>query len=220
MTSPVLTEGRHTGGFILAELPGTLSRETGLITNGGTVEAHWQAGTVMGATGEYAVGTPAANPGNTGNGTVGSTSLGTVPRSGLFRLVATAATTFNVIDPDGNVLGTATAGTAFTSQVVNLTITAGGTAFVAGDAFDLPINFSPSGLLGTWTGASGEVGGLLYEEMYIDPGATLECTMITRDAEVIAAHLVFDAAVTGASDSTALQNAAIAGLAKRGIRAR
>lgn len=50
---------------------------------------------------------------------------------------ATSATSFTVVGSVSGALGTATVGTPFTSSVVNFTITAGGTAFVAGDLFRL-----------------------------------------------------------------------------------
>lgn len=50
---------------------------------------------------------------------------------------ATSATSFDVVGTVSGALGTATVGTPFTSSVLDFTITAGGTAFVAGDAFSL-----------------------------------------------------------------------------------
>ena len=40
---PILTEGRHTGEFLMSEQPGTQSRETGVITGG-----KFPSGTVLG----------------------------------------------------------------------------------------------------------------------------------------------------------------------------
>jgi len=75
---------------------------------------------------------------NTGNGTVGSTGVGASVKYGTYTLTATSATVFSVTDPEGTVLGNATAGTAFsTGNEVLFTITAGATAFVAGDSFSL-----------------------------------------------------------------------------------
>lgn len=74
---------------------------------------------------------------NTGNGTVGSTSLGSTETFGVFKLTATGATTFTVTDPEGNALPNATVGTPYANAEINFTITAGATAFVAGDSFTL-----------------------------------------------------------------------------------
>jgi hypothetical protein len=74
---------------------------------------------------------------NTGNGTVGTTSLGTTETFGAFLLKATSATVFSVTDPEGNALPNATVGTPYVNAEINFTITAGGTAFVANDSFTL-----------------------------------------------------------------------------------
>jgi hypothetical protein len=94
-------------------------------------------GTVLGQQTTAAIEVAAGT--NTGNGTVGSTSLGASPEFGVYTLKATSATVFAVTDPEGNALGNATVGTAFTSSEVNFTITAGGTAFVANDSFTLTV---------------------------------------------------------------------------------
>ncbi|WP_338523360.1 head decoration protein [Pseudomonas batumici] len=81
----------------------------------------------------------AAAQGNTGNGTLGSISVGAAVEVGIYTITATSATVFSVIDPEGVVLGNATAGTPFTSAEINLTLTAGATAFVVGDAFTISV---------------------------------------------------------------------------------
>lgn len=81
----------------------------------------------------------AAGASNTGNGTLGGISVGPAVEVGVYTLTATASTTFAVVDPEGNTVGTATAGTAFTSNEINLTITAGQTAFAVGDTFTISV---------------------------------------------------------------------------------
>jgi hypothetical protein len=81
-----------------------------------------------------------AKAGNTGNGTIGSLSVGASPDIGTYSAIATSATVFAVNDPEGNALGNATAGTPFTSAEINFTITAGGTAFAVGDAFNITVS--------------------------------------------------------------------------------
>jgi hypothetical protein len=100
-------------------------------------------GTVIGRQSNY--GFIAAHGTNTGNGTIGaitpgagaSVPPGLAPEIGVYTLVATSATTFTVTDPEGVVLGNATAGTPYVSNEINFTLTAGGTAFVAGDSFTI-----------------------------------------------------------------------------------
>lgn len=107
-----------------------------IIVGAGTLKR----GTVLG----QKTGNPieaAAATGNTGNGTIGSLSVGASPDVGTYTAVATSATVFSVTDPEGNVLGNATAGTAFsTGGEIGFTITAGATAFVAGDAFNITVS--------------------------------------------------------------------------------
>ncbi len=87
--------------------------------------------------------TATAKTGNTGNGTVGSISLAPGGAFGNYTLAAISATEFTVTAPNGDSLGTATVGTAF-NDIVAFTITAGTTAFVAGDSFTLSA-LQPSG---------------------------------------------------------------------------
>lgn len=71
----------------------------------------------------------------TGNGTIGSISAGASIRPQDITVTFTSATKFNVVGSLDGFVGIGTVGTAFSSSVVNLTVTAGATAFVAGDEF-------------------------------------------------------------------------------------
>lgn len=97
-----------------------------------------QRGTVLGQQNVNPI-QGAATAGNTGNGTIGSLSVGASPNVGTYTATATSATVFAVVDPEGNALGNATVGTPFTSGEINFTLTAGGTAFVAGDSFSITV---------------------------------------------------------------------------------
>lgn len=94
------------------------------------------AGAVLG----IVAGTPtaAAAAGNTGNGTIGSLSVGAGAKAGAWRLVciepAANAGTFAVEDPDGIIVGRANVASAFTGPI-GFTIADGATDFVAGDSF-------------------------------------------------------------------------------------
>jgi hypothetical protein len=80
-----------------------------------------------------------ANDENTGTGTVGSLVGKAGGVSEVITLRAIDATHFDVIGSRSGLLGDATVGTPYTSAAINLTITAGGTAFVAGDEFTIKI---------------------------------------------------------------------------------
>ncbi len=83
-----------------------------------------------------AIAEPSAS--NTGNGTIGGVSANGA-LAGAYVLTATAATTFSVTDPEGNALPPATVGTAYSQSGIGFTLTAGATAFVAGDTFTIEI---------------------------------------------------------------------------------
>jgi hypothetical protein len=86
--------------------------------------------------------TAAKTGGNTGNGTftVAPTIGATNPAQfygGVYAVVFTGATTFNVYDPNGVELQPGVTGTPYVDNKIQFTITAGGTAFVAGDGFNI-----------------------------------------------------------------------------------
>lgn len=218
MVSPIINENFYTGGFLVSEAPGGLSRDGGSISNSGTADLAQQAGLVL----SHAPGAPsAAIPGvaNHGNGTVGTISAGPAVQGGVYTLTATAATTFDVIDPDGVNLGTATAGTAFTSAELNLTVTAGGTAFQAGDTFE--INVPLTGAYQSYTGAANlPAVAVLYSLCWVPASGSKKVAVVARNAEVNKAELQWDPTIVNSGNVAALQTAALAQLATHDIIAR
>jgi Bacteriophage lambda head decoration protein D len=96
-----------------------------------------QRGTVLGQQTNFSL---TVTPGtNTGNGTFGSLAATTAAKLGGYKLLATSATVFTVTDPEGTALPNATVGTAYSQGGVGFTITASGTAFVAGDSFTVNV---------------------------------------------------------------------------------
>lgn len=91
--------------------------------------------------------TAAAGGTNTGNGTAGTLSTSAGAQEGVYTATFTTATAFGVTGPSGASIGTGTAGTQFTAGGVSLKITAGGTAFVAGDAFTFTVGANRLGEL-------------------------------------------------------------------------
>jgi hypothetical protein len=82
----------------------------------------------------------AARAGNTGNFTnaFATPKVAAGAKLGVYAITFTAATKFRVEDPDGIELGEGTLGVAFTN-VLKLTLTAGGTPAVVGDAADVTV---------------------------------------------------------------------------------
>lgn len=72
---------------------------------------------------------------NTGNGTISAVTAVSPALNGVYNVVFTAATKFNVFDPNGVELSPGTTGVAYSNEGIGFTITAGGTAFVASDTF-------------------------------------------------------------------------------------
>lgn len=111
-----------------------LVTKTVLIASGNT----YTRGTVLGRASLKSLVASAAT--GTGNGSITGLTVGSGAEVGVYQLKATAADKFAITDPTGDAVGVATVGTPFTSNQLNLTITAGATAFVAGDAFNVTVS--------------------------------------------------------------------------------
>jgi hypothetical protein len=130
-TVPPLYEQWHDGGFIVSEANGHRSRDKIVLTGSKLA----LAGTVLGAISIGVAAVAAALGANTGNGTFGTITPVAVPTQiGVYQVAFTAATAFTVTAPNG-ATATGTTGVAFSAMGVGFTISAGGTAFVAGDTF-------------------------------------------------------------------------------------
>lgn len=82
---------------------------------------------------------------NTGNGTIGGLAVEDGAKVGDYEVVFTAATAFDVTDPDGLIMASGSTGTEFSAAGVTFTITAGGTAFEADDAFTVTVSATEAG---------------------------------------------------------------------------
>lgn len=214
------TEGRHPGEFLMSEGNGWLSRGKAIIKAGSGVIV---PGTVLGfvSTGSAAAGIKAG--GNTGNGVVtmdATTPLQSGVKAGAYTVRFTAATAYVVEDPNGDVIGNGVLGTPFNDDI-KFNIAAGGTAFVAGDGFDITVSLtsrkaapSPDAVTTGIEGAEIAKAIALYgcDATSVD----VEITVMERDVEVNRSKLVWDASV----NTDAKKNAKLAVLADRGIIAR
>ena len=112
----------------------------GTVASGATVNSvtPLPRGTVMGQK-TANTATAAAKAGNTGNGTLSAVTVGNLSiLPGIYTVIWTAATTFNVFNSLGQQIGQGVNGTATTVGTnggLTFTATAGGTAWVAGDEF-------------------------------------------------------------------------------------
>lgn len=107
--------------------------KTGTITGGAALKR----GSLLGQVSIGAVG--AATITGTGNGTITLASPGAKAKVGTYTVRMKSATTFDVINPNGVQLAEGFALGAYVDAEIAFTITAGGTAFVAGDTIAIPI---------------------------------------------------------------------------------
>lgn len=213
-----LSEGKHTGEFILSEANGDRSRENIIVLSGENLKAgHVVARRLISPT----VGAAVALGTNTGNGTVTGVSAGNAAQRGTYRVVftepATNLGTFSVIDPAGRVIGDGVVGTGFTGEI-NFTINDGATDFVAGDAFTFAVTggtykyreYNPANTDGT---QNPDGLGVLYDNV---DAATVAAdkpgVAFVRQCEVRSADLTW---FTGAT--TTQKETATDALAKNGV---
>jgi hypothetical protein len=125
-----LTEGTYSFEFLVGDRTSLQTDSIVLAAGQNLAPGALLAKTFVGtATGANAAG-------NTGNPTIGVIAVGAKAEAGEYLCRFTGATTFGVYSPSGAFLGNGTTGAAFvSSDRLSFTITAGGTAAVAGDTF-------------------------------------------------------------------------------------
>jgi hypothetical protein len=183
------TEAARNTEVLLSEAPGSLSRETITVISGAGALA---AGTVLGKITKGAA-TAALVAGGTGNGTFSEVTVGNNSLVGAYRLIATAATKFNLENPLGVFLGVVTLGTQSTLGGLTFTFTAGGTAHVATDQATITVAagsgkylaFDADNLDGT------EVADAVLLYSTDATSADVNAVVITRAAELKLAKVVW-----------------------------
>jgi hypothetical protein len=102
------------------------------------------------------IGTPVASNSSfvgVGNGTIASvTATSAFVQPQLIDVVFNTPTGFTVQGSISGIIGTGTTGTAFTSTIVNFTITAGSTPFSGDDYFEFNLGYAPTSQTGTGNG--------------------------------------------------------------------
>ena len=130
---------KHIKPFVLSEAPNSGSRDNATITQTGVELVSGQ----LLALSDTGSGTYAMVAGSTGNPTCGTITVTGPALPGVYRAIFETATKFEIEAPNGVTLGVGTVGTAFNAGGLAFTITAGGTAAVAGDSFTITV--VPSG---------------------------------------------------------------------------
>lgn len=206
MTSPVFTENRHSGGYVVSEANGERSRsqETMLATS--PANTFTQAGTVLGKTLEGTSATYAATGGNTGNFTCSAVALSQGVLQGVYKVEFIAPTVFNVIDPNGALVAEGHTGVAFAAGGLGFTITAGGAAAIAGDSATITLAANANlGLVAalSLTAADGTQipVGILFNTIDASQGNT-KVTTTARAAEVNGSELIYPAGASATQIAT------------------
>jgi len=184
-----------------------------LIANGGTMTIGDVFTVVV-----TAAGTPVLV--GTGSGTVSAVSLGKLAKIGTYkvRLTATSATAlFEVIDPDGQVVGTGNVATAFTSDHVNFALANGGT-MTLGDYFNIIVAGYTAPTAALWDPLSvtglGDAWGVLLAATDATSAAQ-DAVAITRLAEVAIDKLAWKSTVTAAQKAEAYRQLAASNIVAR-----
>ena len=208
MTVTVFSEALHPGAFIVSESDqGFRSRDIVTIPASQTI----LAGQILGRIGvpSLEISSAAAAAGNTGNGTLALDGTAPVSASaidGVYVVEYLTATTFHVIDPNGKVVDHGVNGATFNNQV-KFVITAGGTAFAAGDRFNITVgvvdlgdeNFVPLNL--SATDGSQNAAAIAIYPVVTGSGQTAKISAVRRQAEVRQSDLTFPSGATAAQIS-------------------
>ncbi|MGO9683904.1 MAG: head decoration protein [Beijerinckiaceae bacterium] len=171
------------------------------ITAGSTAFVAGDSFTVVVPPGAYT-----ANSGNTGNGTCGAITAKAGVQAGTYYGEFTAATKYNLFDPYGKLVGEGATGTAFNNQL-GFTITAGGTAFVAGDGFTIGVaagsgNVTPLNL--SAVDGSAVAMGVVIKAQTVPSNATAVVLVVERMAVLLSDGLIWPAGISGAQQTNAL----------------
>ncbi len=205
-----LVETNHAGGFLVSEGNGSISREAITVLSGQNL----QAGAVLGKVATASTGTPTADAGNTGDGTIGAVTVGAKGKVGTYKVTciepAVDGGTFTVEDPDGKEIGVAKVGSAFSKGGLGFTIADGAADFAAGDSFDIVVaegsgkykELDPAA-----TDGSDVAAGILYDALDAS-SADAAGVGIVRNAEVNAAELVWKTGMTAGEIATATEGLA------------
>lgn len=157
-------------------------------------------GEVVKQTSKFSVAAAVAGT-NTGNGTVGTPTVSDNASVGSYSVVFTAATVFSVFTPSGERLADGATAVAYTGQI-GFTITAGGTAFIAGDSFTFAVTKNASSTVSSFTTGS-EPYSVMYDAVDASSGAVIG--LAYRDAYIKASEVDFgtgtDAEVRDALDN-------------------
>ncbi len=174
----------------------------------------YAVGTTLGRVITSGTATAAADAGNTGTGTFGTITVTAPAKTGKYRVVITTvaanAGTFQVVDPDGVVIGTGTVAVAYSKGGLAFTIS-DATDFVIGDGFTVTVagTYKYKIAVETATDGSKDVVALVLEDKTVPITTDTKLAVMVRGpATVSKTALVLDATYDDAT-KTAVVYAAL-----------
>ena len=180
MSANDLYESPKIVAFVLSEGDGFISRENAVVTQTGTA---LKSGTIL-AQVDTGTAAFAMDSGATGNPTAGTITVGAAALPGVYVVEFTAATKYDVEDPNGVRVGSGTLGSAFSKGGLGFTLTAGGTAAVAGDTAKITVATGTGKYVAyTASAAAGPAAAILYEGLPAKTGDS-NAVVFTNDCEV------------------------------------
>lgn len=207
-----ITEPQHDAAFIVSLAAGNRSLKKATLLAGSGSDRVLTAGQVLSKQFSGTAASAVAGPGgsNTGDGTMGSVTVGAAAKEGVYRVVfiepATDLGTFEVSDPDGVVVGQGVVGTQFSGGGLTFTVADGATDFAAGDAFAITVTLSAEKYLEfdqDVAAPANEPAGILLNDTTAPDGSDVEAYVVVRDAEVNQSELVWPSDITAAEKALA-----------------
>lgn len=213
--STVLYDTRRAGAHIISESAGETggmrSRAVGVLASG----VKYLNGTVLG---QVVVGAAvaAANGGNTGNATISAVTTAEGAKPGVYKVEFTAATKFDVVDPEGFKVKSGQTGVAYADDL-GFTITVGATPMVAGDGFTITVGAGTKKYKKLDPAAgdgSQDAAAILFGDVDATT-ADQKAVLTVRESEVADFELVWPVGISAPAKA-----AAIAALEAKGITVR
>lgn len=221
----ILTEGQHTGEFLVSEAPGARSRETLTIGRSQTLVAGQVVALIPTDTGAVTVGAPAFTGTGDGTCTRANPAYGAGVQEGTYivRLLEGVAQggNFQVIRPDGTIDGIAVVGTGYDGQI-KFALADGNTDFSDDAEFTLAVAIANATNASTYvaynqdgTDGSAIAAAVLWEAVTTGASADGAAVAIVRDAEVNGAELVWPSDIEAGETTTATAQLALNGIIVR-----
>lgn len=217
------SEGLYPSDWLKGEQMSPLlySRETVAILAGSGAARSLTSGMVIGKATKGAASAVAGGS-NTGGGTMGAITVGAAAVPGVYTLritkAASGAGDFELIDPDGDVVGLGTVGVAFDKGGLAFTLADGAPDFVVGDSFTITVAAGTGKVVQidfAETDGSEDAYGILLDDAEAEDGVDGEGVAIVRNATIVATKITWPAGASAAQKSAALAQLAAQGIITR-----